>query len=194
MRRHLPASAAVTLGLLLLAGCGSRGEGETTLASTEVDLVAADGTEVGSVAFAEADGGVRVDAELTDLTPGFHGFHLHDVPTCDADAPDGPFTSAEGHWNPDGADHGEHAGDLVPLYVTADGTAELAFVTDRFVLTDVADHGGVAVMVHADPDNLGNVPDRYTAEDADAPGPDEDTTNTGDAGDRAACGVLSPED
>jgi superoxide dismutase, Cu-Zn family len=191
MRRHLSASA-VALGALLLVGCGARGEDDATLASTEVELVAADGTEVGSVAFADEDGGVRVDAELTDLTPGFHGFPLHDVPTCDADAPDGPFTSAAGHWDPDGADHGEHAGDLVPLYVTAAGTAELSFVTDRFVLTDVAEHGGV--MVHADPDNLGNVPDRYTAEDADTPGPDEDTRNTGDAGDRAACGVLSPED
>lgn len=192
MRRQLPPIAAALSGLLLV-GCGADAGEETAASSTEVALLAADGTDVGSVAFVDENGEVRIDAQLTDLTPGFHGFHLHEVPECDADAPDGPFTTAEGHWNPDDRDHGDHAGDLVPLQVAEDGSAELEFVTDRFTLDDVAEHGGVAVMVHADADNLGNIPDRYTAEGADEPGPDQDTLDTGDAGDRAACGVLSPE-
>lgn len=193
MRRQLhPIAAALTV-LLLAAGCGADGGDGPVTGSAEATILAVDGTEVGTVIFADEDGGVRVDAQLTDLAPGFHGFHLHEVAECDADAPDGPFTTAEGHWDPDGRDHGEHAGDLVPLYVAEDGSAQLEFVTDRFTLDQVNDHGGVAVMVHADADNLGNIPDRYTAEGADAPGPDEETLDTGDAGDRAACGVLAPD-
>ena len=40
-------------------------------------------------------------------------------------------------------------------------------------------------MIHADRDNYANVPERYAPE-----GPDEDTTKTGDAGDRIACAVI----
>ena len=68
---------------------------------------------------------VRVSAWR--LTPGFHGFHVHAVGQC---VP--PFTSAGGHFNPAGADHGDHAGDLPTMLVNDDGTGELRFVTDRF--------------------------------------------------------------
>lgn len=158
---------------------------------TLVDLTGADGGEVGIATFTDTDDGVRVEVDASGLAPGFHGFHLHEVAECDPDAADGPFSSAEGHWSIDEADHGDHTGDLPPLLVTEDGTATASFVTDRFTLADVTAHGGVAVMIHAGPDNLANVPDRYTAEGADAPGPDQDTLDAGDAGDRAACGILA---
>jgi superoxide dismutase, Cu-Zn family len=45
-------------------------------------------------------------------------------------------------------------------------------------------------MVHALPDNLANIPDRYTA--GGVPGPDTATLNTGDAGGRVACGAIEP--
>ena len=40
-------------------------------------------------------------------------------------------------------------------------------------------------MVHTGADNYANVDERYAPD-----GPDEDTMKTGDAGDRALCGVV----
>ena len=48
-------------------------------------------------------GKVRVVAEVTGLTPGAHGFHIHEKGDCSA--PDG--SSAGGHYNPAKAHHGQ---------------------------------------------------------------------------------------
>ena len=75
------------------------------------------------------------------------------------------------------------------LLVTADGRAYSSFVTDRFTLADLRDTDGSAVMVHAGRDNFANIPsDRYTS--ATGAVPDTMTLATGDAGARAACGVI----
>jgi superoxide dismutase, Cu-Zn family len=157
----------------------------------------ADGEEVGTVTFTETADGAFVEAAVRGLEPGFHGFHLHENPECDPDAPDGPFTTAGGHWAEEDGDHGEHTGDLPPLLVNDNGTAYLALQVAAFdlaMLMKGPDGDGVAVVVHADPDNLGHVPDRYTSDDATEPGPDQDTLDTGDAGDRVACGVPGADD
>ena len=70
------------------------------------------------------------------------------------------------------------------LLVNEDGTSRGTFQTDRFSLEDLKDADGSAVIVHAKPDNYANIPERY------APEPDADTLATGDAGSRAACGVV----
>ena len=44
--------------------------------------------------------------------------------------------------------------------VTSDGHAYSSFVTDRFVLADLRDTDGSAVMVHASRDNFANIPER----------------------------------
>ncbi len=168
-----------------LADSGAEGSGDD---STEVTAHDTDGNEVGTVTFEQADDdNVAITADMDGLSPGFHGFHIHETGECDADADDGPFATAGGHVAPDGQDHPDHAGDLPPLLVTEDGTAHLTTETDRFTMEDLADDDGSAVMVHSDPDNFANVPDRYLDEEA----PDEDTRDTGDAGDRDACGVIA---
>lgn len=146
-----------------------------------VTLRDAQGNRIGHVVLHERrrSGAVTVYARARGLAPGFHGFHVHTTGRCDAPA----FTSAGGHFNPDGAPHGAHAGDLPSLLVTADGTAVLATVTDRFSLDDLRDADGSAVMVHSGPDNFANIPSRYG-------GPDAETLNTGDSGTRVACGVV----
>ena len=58
--------------------------------------------------------------------------------------------------------------------------------TDAFEMDAVLDADGSAVMVHAGPDNFGNIPTRYAPA-----GPDADTQATGDSGGRAACGVVT---
>jgi superoxide dismutase, Cu-Zn family len=145
----------------------------------------ATGQRVGVAFFRERQGEVAVTAAFRGLAPGFHGFHVHAVGECVA-----PFTSAGGHFNPTGVDHGDHAGDMPSLLVNADGTGELHFVTDRFTLENLFDADGSALMVHAGRDNYANIPDRYTSQETGMPGPDAATLATGDAGARAACGVI----
>lgn len=152
------------------------------------------GAEVGSVELVPAaDGGTQVSVTVTDLPPGFHGFHVHAVGACEPDSANpsdptatGDFLSAGGHLKgADDATHGEHAGDLPSLLVGPDGAASLAFLAPGLGADDLLDEDGSAVMVHAERDNYANVPERYAPA-----GPDEATLNTGDAGGRIACGVV----
>jgi superoxide dismutase, Cu-Zn family len=141
------------------------------------------GEEIGIVSFAWEGAFVRVRADVSGLTPGFHGFHIHANGVCD---PSVGFESAGGHMNPAGATHADHAGDMSSLYVNADGTASYRIQTDRFTIGELVANGGRAVMIHADPDNFAHIPARYGVT------PDEATLNTGDAGARMACGVITP--
>jgi Cu-Zn family superoxide dismutase len=149
------------------------------------------GQSVGTVTLTAHDGAVHVEGSFEGLAPGFHGFHIHDVGLCEADAPEGPFTTAGGHYaGAAGAVHGAHAGDLPSLYVAEDGSGRLSFTTDAFTVEELLEGDGTAVMVHEGADNFANIPDRYTSSESGEPGPDETTRKTGDAGARAACGVL----
>ncbi|MET0915029.1 MAG: superoxide dismutase family protein [Jiangellaceae bacterium] len=158
--------------------------------AVRVELVGVDGSSVGWMMLHEVRDKVVVSGLAQGLTPGFHGFHIHAVGVCDPAAPTGPFMSAGGHYNPTLLSHGDHAGDMPPLLVTADGRAYTSFATDRFTLDSLRDVDGSAVMVHAGRDNLANIPTRYTA--GGVPGPDAETLRTGDAGARVACGAIAP--
>lgn len=147
-------------------------------------LANADGEEIGQVRFVERRDGVEVRAEVSGISPGFHGFHVHENGTCEPD-----FAAAGGHWNPDGTDHGAHAGDMTSLYATADGSAALAFTTDAFTVDELL-AADVAVMVHGGRDNFANIPERYLSTTEDVNGPDSETLGAGDAGPRVACGVV----
>jgi superoxide dismutase, Cu-Zn family len=138
------------------------------------------GEDVGTVAFSQQAGKVLVHAQVWSLPEGFHGFHVHGVGACTGD-----FTSAGSHLNPGGHTHPGHHGDLPILLVNADGTATMSILVDRLSIADLKDADGSAVIIHADPDNYGNIPSRYAAE------PDATTLGTGDAGARIACGVVN---
>ncbi len=187
------ASLALVAGAVSANAAGPAGGGSTerTHASSKVikvTLRGVDGKTVGKVSLHQARGHVVVTGVARGLTPGFHGFHIHAIGLCEANAAAGPFTTAGGHFTGGFLQHGAHAGDMPSLLVTADGHAYSSFVTDRFVLADLRDTDGSAVMVHAGRDNFANIPDRYAA--AEVPGPDASTLATGDAGARAACGVI----
>lgn len=172
------------------AGGGSTGEAGATIGTAS--LVNPEGAEVGTVDLSEGDGGVTVTVTAHGLPPGFHGLHVHAIGTCQnpsANPTDpsktGAFLSAGGHLKGDGAQHPNHAGDLPSLLVNEDGNASVTFVTARLTGELLFDEDGSAVMVHGSTDNFANIPQRYAAN-----GPDEETQNTGDAGQRAACAVL----
>ncbi|MGV8872690.1 MAG: superoxide dismutase[Cu-Zn] [Rhodococcus sp. (in: high G+C Gram-positive bacteria)] len=154
------------------------------------------GAEVGTVTFASEGDKLTVTAEVEDMTPGFHGFHIHTVAACEPNsvAPTGgepgAFLSAGGHLQVDGRTEYPASGDLTSIQVGEDGTGRLVTTTDAITLDDLrADGAGTAVMVHEGADNFANVPPRYTLPDGAAV-PDMTTLMTGDAGARAACAVL----
>lgn len=182
------------LMLLLAAALPAVAQDEEEIAHATIYGV--DGSELGSVTFVQIteDSGapgsidgiglwVYIDG---GLEPGFHGLHIHAVGACDAST-ERPFSSAGGHLTvgEETHTHGQHAGDLPSLLVLDGGQAVLATGTNRFTAEDLLDADGSALIIHAGPDNFGNIPaDRYD------PDPDETTLNTGDAGGRVGCGVI----
>lgn len=200
-------------GAMLIVCCAAAGACVTSDAGSEATasqqqsvvnqdsalLRDANGNVVATVVFTAIGNGTLVTAvaRLTDAA-GVHGFHVHANDNaangvgCIAD-PAQPanthFVSADGHFNPGAVTHGNHAGDMPPLFVAGSGTTATTFVTDRFTPGDVK---GRAVIIHAGADNFGNVPvgaaaNQYTANAADAT---TLTANTGNAGNRVACGVI----
>jgi Cu-Zn family superoxide dismutase len=167
--------ATAGAGVAMAGGDGDHGKGKRASAT----LVDARGKKVGRVDLFQQGRKVTVAGRVTALEPGFHGFHIHAVGKCQAPT----FESAGGHLKVDPQTHGAHAGDMPSLLVGADGTASAIFETDRFRLRQLRDADGSAVMVHAGADNFANIPDRYGE-------PDRTTLDTGDAGGRAACGVV----
>jgi Cu-Zn family superoxide dismutase len=129
----------------------------------------------GSVAFTPNGDRVRLLAKVSGLSPGAHGFHIHEKGDCSA--PDG--MSAGGHFNPTGKAHGNpaagehHGGDMPTLEADASGDATLDVTLDTITLGDKTNSIiGRAVIVHKDAD-------------------DYKTQPTGNSGARVACGVIA---
>ena len=142
----------------------------------EAELRFANGLPAGTAQLRRGAEQVTLSVAVTGMSPGAHGFHLHTVGRCDAPG----FTSAEGHLNPRGRNHGSlsdggsHLGDLPNIAVSSNGsgTANVVVGGQRdAVLDEIFDADGTAVIVHADPD-------------------DYRTDPSGNAGARIACGVL----
>lgn len=193
MRRPMTALLLLTLPAMALTAPPAAAT-HPVPSSMLVELRTAAGAPAGTVRLTSVPAGVLVQAQVRGLTPGLHGFHVHQTGSCDGTtAP--PFTSAGGHFTAAGADHGSHGGDLPPLHVGADGTARAEVVTDAFSLSDLTPEEGTrsrALVVHAAPDNLAHIPPRYRHGgfgDAES-GPDVVTKATGDAGARTLCGVT----
>jgi Cu-Zn family superoxide dismutase len=125
---------------------------------------------IGTVTFQEKDGETLVTAEITGLTPGKHGFHIHEF--GDITAPDA--TSAAGHFNPAEAPHGgpheekSHMGDLGNI--TADESGKAVY-QETFANLPIHYILGRSVVIHAKADDLKSQP-------------------AGDAGPRVGVGVI----
>jgi superoxide dismutase, Cu-Zn family len=161
-----------------------------------------DGTDVATAKFEFENGPngfVTVTVQTTglgQLSPGFHGLHIHSVGKCEANsvapaggAP-GDFLSAGGHYQAPGHTGAPESGDLTSLQVRKDGAALLVTTTNAVTKEDLLGGQGTAIIIHAGPDNFANIPpERYTQVNG-TPGPDHTTMSTGDAGKRVACGVI----
>ena len=99
---------------------------------------------------------IHVHGKIRNLSPGEHGFHIHQF----GDLRDmAAGTSAGGHFNPTGAEHGTlehgHVGDLGNITADSEGVA-----TVDVTLKDTKLHFilGRAFVVHADRDDLKSQP------------------------------------
>ena len=166
----------IGLALALTASCLGCSEDEPTAsedtqASTTIQPTENNNAE-GTVEFTQEAGGVRVIANLTGLTEGDHGFHIHEKGDCSA--ADG--TSAGGHFNPEGKAHGapdaaeRHVGDLGNITADASGQATYNRLDTHLELDGDNSIIGLAVIVHALPDDF--------------------SQPTGAAGARVGCGVI----
>jgi len=197
MRKSLIGYAAV---LAVVGGVVVTSTAGANTRSAKTTLRDASGYEIGTVKFVDAGGSTEVRVELRSgsaaVGDAFHGFHIHanaDAAGCVADAAQPSntwFTSVGGHWKSGTQTHGQHLGDMPAVFVNSDGGAVMRFTISRIPLGEL---DGKAVVLHAGPDNFGNVPngpaaDQYTANSADAV---TKTQNTGNAGDRIACGVVA---
>ncbi|MCL4139728.1 UNVERIFIED_CONTAM: hypothetical protein GTU68_027554, partial [Idotea baltica] len=121
--------------------------------------------------------------EISGLTPGLHGFHIHSVGDLGNSC-----KNAGGHFNPFGANHGDpeaaerHVGDLGNIEANDVGRA-IIDIFDAKASMDPASPayiGDRAIVVHAAPDDLGR-------------GGNPESLKTGNAGARMGCGIIKVE-
>ncbi len=127
----------------------------------------------GVIRFDRKDDTLHVSGTVKGLTPGKHGFHIHEFGDL-RDLEKGMSTG--GHFNPTGAEHGHregevrHAGDFGNIEANKDGVAKIDFVDKVASINGEHSIVGHGVVVHADEDKF--------------------TQPSGDAGPRVAIGVV----
>lgn len=141
------------------------------------DFRAGDDGHLGGVTLVQTPNGVLLTAQIAGLEPGAHGFHIHETGRCEG--PD--FTSAGGHWAPEGKPHGfatedgPHAGDMPNIFASSDGLATVHVFLEEMSLSGeqpLLDEDGAAIIVHERDDT-------YMSE--------------AKSGDRVACAALSAQ-
>ncbi|OAI49159.1 superoxide dismutase [Gammaproteobacteria bacterium SCGC AG-212-F23] len=131
------------------------------------------GTPVGTIEITETPYGLLFTPHLHGLTPGIHGFHVHQNPSCEKSG-----MAAGGHLDPKHTDKHlgpyndkGHLGDLPAIYVEADGSANVPVLAPRLKHVAAIQHH--SLMLHAGGDNYSDAPQKL-----------------GGGGSRMVCGVV----
>jgi Cu-Zn family superoxide dismutase len=163
------AALAVVAASVAVTAAVSADGGATRATATLKDGA---GNVVGFAKVVEDDDGVvSLNVKVAGLTPGLHGIHVHTTGSCVGPA----FASANGHFNPGGGVHGNHAGDLPNMTVNEAGRGTLNAATTALTMSagslSALDADGSAIVIHAAQD-------------------DYVTNPAGNSGARIVCGVL----
>jgi Cu-Zn family superoxide dismutase len=129
----------------------------------------------GTLKLTEDAKGLNVAGDITGLTPGLHGFHIHEYGDCSDNG-----MAAGGHYNPKGNAHGDvlkdgqahaHAGDMGNIQADAQGTAHINVTIPGLSLSGgKLNAAGRALVIHEKADDF--------------------TQPAGNAGGRAGCGTI----
>lgn len=137
------------------------------------------GPSIGYVILSDSLRGLKISPHLKDLTPGTHGFHVHENPSCQPAEKDGktvPAGAAGGHYDPDKTGkhlgpHGPgHKGDLPHLTVNQKGETLSPVLAPHLTLADVQNR---TLIIHEGGDTYSDTPKEL-----------------GGGGIRVACGVI----
>lgn len=137
------------------------------------------GEKIGTITAKDSASGIELIPDLKGLTPGEHGFHLHQDPNCGPADQDGmtvPGLAAKGHFDPEqtGVHEGPagkgHLGDLPALIADQEGSATIPIVALRLKTGDLKGH---SLIIHSGGDNYSDIPNKL-----------------GGGGARFACGVV----
>lgn len=122
---------------------------------------------------------MKLILKFRGLTPGFHGFHIHENPVTNNDC-----STAGGHLNTaDHLHHGKanillrHLGDLGNIVADKSGEVNVELVDSLIKLNGPSTIIGRSFVVHANQDDLGM-------------GLNEESKKTGNSGPRIACGTI----
>ncbi len=131
-----------------------------------------EGAKVGYVKADDTVYGLLLTPNLHGLSPGLHGFHIHELAFCSDHG-----KAAGGHLDPEHTNQHKgpyegsgHLGDLPALYVDEKGNATLPVLAPRLKLDVIKGH---SLMIHAGGDNYSDKPEKL-----------------GGGGERIACGVI----
>jgi Cu-Zn family superoxide dismutase len=114
---------------------------------------------VGVVVFTAKGKKVEVTGKITGLTPGKHGFHVHEFGDCTSK--DG--MSAGSHFDPEHMPHGgphsekRHVGDLGNIEADKNGVAEINITDTKIKLNGAHSIIGRSIIVHAMEDDLKDI-------------------------------------
>jgi Cu-Zn family superoxide dismutase len=146
-------------------------EGDVTKAIAQ--LIPTTGSSVkGTVTFTKIASGIHVSADISGLTPGEHGFHVHEYGVWSENG-----MSSGGHFNPTMAPHAgphdkkRHVGDLGNITANSSGHATLELDDSHLSFHGARSILGRGVVVHEKADDLKSAP-------------------AGNAGGRLAVGVV----
>ncbi len=197
MKRIIGISCLLML-VLILGACGTSNNNSSKDEATEttslediqsekageshevqVEMINAEGEKIGTATLKQERDGVNVAVDVSGLSKGTHGFHIHEKGMCEPPT----FESAGAHFNPTDMKHGfdnpegPHAGDLPNLEVSEDGKVQESFVNEMVTLkkgepNSLLREGGTSLVIHADPDDNVSQP-------------------SGNSGARIACGVIA---
>lgn len=121
-----------------------------------------------------SSGALEISGKVENLSPGEHGFHVHEIGDCSAlDASSaGPHFGHHHEKHADLRQQDRHAGDLGNILADSKGIAMIKIESKKLCLSDPkCSVLGRSFIVHAEPDDLKSQP-------------------AGNSGARQACGLI----
>jgi len=149
------------LGMRTQAAPGTAAAGGS-VSKAEAQLIATTKTDSkvkGTIWFEKTSHGMHVHGEITGLTPGEHGFHVHEYGVWNEDG-----TASGGHFNPTGAAHAghdsakRHVGDMGNVKADENGKAIVDLEDDQMSFEGPTCILGRGLVVHAKADDLKTPP------------------------------------